>query len=189
MIKTIAHYIQWLSLGCPDLLPLLTKVENKYKNCPASTSTDFYSAFPGGLCYHTLKVLSFMKKLNDTLCQGSLTMQSMLRVGILSEIGRIGDDEHDYYIMTTEKWKLQKGILYDVNEEIQYMRLPHRSLFWVNKFGIKLTKDEQLAILLLDQTADNMLYKYKEPDLAVVLQQATYWAQRVENKNQVELKF
>ena len=68
------------------------------------------------------------------------------------------------------------------------MKVPHRSLFLAQKYGIELTQDEYLAVLLSDNQADdaNSTYKYKEPSLAISLRYAIHWATQVAKQKEVK---
>ena len=166
-----------------NLGTLLSTLGERYAICPCSTRKEYYSSFPGGLAYHNLHVLKWMNKLTGILCEPSeISKESMLKVAILHEIGKVGDVEKDYYVRQDNDYHNQRGMYYEVNSNIQYMKIADRSLYWVHESHIHLTTDEYLAILLHDGQNDeeNASYKYKEPKLAILLQQAEQYARRLE---------
>jgi hypothetical protein len=106
-------------------------------------------------------------------------------MAILAEVGKVGDMENNYFVPTKEKWKIDKGQYYDYNENISFMRVPHRSLFLTKEFSIPLSSDEYLAILLSDGNKEEGVaaYRYREPKLATLLQHAIKWAEISEKEN------
>ena len=171
----------------PPLLRMIEDLGLRYATSPASSHKNYYSAFPGGLCYHNLHVLQWIGRFASLLAPKEFSNESMLKVSILSEIGKIGDLENDLYIPTTDDWKRRNGQHYDVNNTIQYMRTNQRSLYLAAHYGISLTQNEYLAILLSEgQHEDaNSLYRYKEPKLGLILQYANQWSQRIEKQNTI----
>lgn len=175
---------------CGENTSLLKMIEDlgvRYAICPASSHENYYSAFPGGLAYHNLHVLQWMGRFASLLAPKEYSNESMLKVSILSEIGKIGDIQNDLYLPTQDDWKKKNGQHYDVNNNIQYMRVNQRSLFLAAHYGVSLTQDEYLAILLSEgQNEDaNVLYRYKDPKLALILQYANSWAQKLEKENTI----
>lgn len=167
------------------LLKMLNELSDRYATCPASSHEHYYSAFPGGLCYHNLHVLQWMGRFANLLSPKVYSNESMLKVCILSEIGKIGNLTEDLYIPVKDDWKKKNGQHYDINNQITYMRVNQRSLCLANHYGIPLTEEEYLAILLAEgQNEDaNALYRYKEPKLSLILQYANSWAQKLEKEN------
>jgi len=56
----------------------------------------------------------------------------------------------DYYIPNDSKWHIERGQIYKINGALTYMKVPDRSLFTLQEFGIKVTENEYLAIKLHD---------------------------------------
>jgi hypothetical protein len=113
---------------------------------------------------------------------------SLMKVALLHCVGKVGTMTEDYYLPQSSQWHKDRGMLYEINPDIQYMKIPQRSLFLAQEAGIKLTQDEYLAIQLSDGQYDdsNSSYKYKEPKLALVLQNAVQWARKLEKENTVK---
>jgi len=171
----------------PNLLNLLEALGDRYAIAPASARKEYHSAFPGGLCYHNLNVLKWIGKFAQTMTPGRYDLRTLIRVGILHDLGKVGDMENDYYLPQQSSWHRDKGIFYETNRKIDYMRVPHRSLFLAQLFDVNLCSEEYLAIMLHDGQFDdaNKNYAHKEPDLAVVLHFADYWASRAEKTNKI----
>jgi hypothetical protein len=180
--ETTIKLIEEASLG-----GLIDGLGERYAICPASSRKEYYSSFPGGLAYHNLFVRFWMQKFADLMAPGEITPQSITKLSLLHEIGKVGTTEEDYYTPQESDWHRERGIYYEVNPNLQYMKIPQRSLFLAQQHLIPLTQDEYLAILLHDGQHDeaNKAYKFKEPKLAVVLQTAVQWARKLEKENTV----
>lgn len=169
------------------LIKLFEKYAEQYILCPASTKKEFYCAFPGGLSYHNLHVIKYMNKLRSTFEWKEITDDSIITVGLLHEIGKLGELNREYYVQSNlDNWHIEKGLFYEINQKISYMKIPHRSLFICQQEGIELNKEEYVAILLSDRDDDNKTYDYKEPKLASLLQMADKAAIKEEKELQVE---
>ena len=96
-----------------------------------------------------------------------------------------GDLNGDYYLEQQSDWHRERGMLYTYNRDIQYMTSAQRGLYLMQYFGVHLTSDEYLAILLNDgmYTDDNKAYGMKEPTLAVLVHHADRMACQFEKNN------
>lgn len=157
---------------------MATQVGSSFLTAPASTRTDFHSCYPGGLLVHSLNVIRNLNRLAKTLCPGKYSDQTLIFVGAFHDLGKAGDGVEEYYVVNQSDWHQKKGILYDVNQKCVGMPTSERGLFIFQKFGIKLTSDEYLAIRLNDgQYADeNKYYGMKEPELALLTHWADMWS-------------
>ena len=160
---------------------LLTDFAEQYATCPASARKEHYSAFPGGLAYHNLHVLKWIKSFATMMAPDEISKTTMVKLAILHEIGKLGSKDQSYFVRQNGKYYDEKGLYYDFNNCSQFMSVPHRSLFLAQYYGIELTSDEFLAILLYDNDSD--FYKYKEPKLALILHHAVQWARKLEKDN------
>ena len=153
---------------------LLEAIGQRLVMCPASTKKDQYGCYPGGLIEHAIQVTSLMKSLSDVYGI-DISMASVIRVGLLHEIGKVGDLDADYFIDQDSEWHREKlGQFYKYNEQIQKMSVSHRTLCLLQHFGVKLTREEWLAIQLSSGShfEENRFYVGSEPSLALILQQA-----------------
>jgi len=152
-------------------LTMVTALEERLCLAPASGRTDYHNAFPGGLVDHSLRVLGNAAKLCKTF-GWDVPKDSLILACLFHDLGKVGDVENDYYVPQDEQWRIDKyGALYKINMEMQYMAVPQRSLFLCQHFGLKLTQDETLAILLHDgqYVEANKDYCFKEPLLADIV--------------------
>ena len=172
------------------LSDLIKKLDIRYYLSPASPKKDFHAAFPGGLAYHNLHVLGWLGKFAKIMTPGRYNKETLVKVGILHDLGKCGDFDHDYYksVESGSRWHQERGIFYETNKKIQYMRIPHRSLFLAQEYNIPLSKEEYLAIMLHDGQYDeaNRNYSHKEPDLAMVLHFADLWASKIEKQTKIK---
>jgi len=160
--------------GKPGIENLLDVLGERLCMCPASTRVDQYGPYPGGVIEHVLDVTATMRKLNAALETG-LPITSILAVGLLHDLGKVGDLETDYYVEQNSQWHREKlGQFYKYNEELNKMSVSHRTLYLLQHFGVSLTGDEWLAIQLAQGShfEENRFYVGHEPTLALVLQQA-----------------
>lgn len=149
---------------------------------PASSREAFHSCFAGGLASHTLGVIARLKVLADTLHPGRWSRDTLVTVGLCHDLGKAGDGSQDLYVPTNQDWKSRRGEHYDTNPSIQFMSVPQRALYLLQRHGVTLGQEEYLAILLSDgqYVAENKPYAMREPDLANLLHFADLTATREE---------
>jgi len=153
---------------------MLSEMSERICVCPASMKLDQYGCLPGGLVQHALDVTATMRVFNDAHSLG-LPVTSILKVGLLHDIGKVGDLQNDYFLPQESDWHREKlGQMYRYNEEIQKMSISHRSLFLLQNFGVKISEEEWIAIQLSQGShfEENRFYARSEPTLALILQQA-----------------
>tara|TARA_B100000700_G_C14806566_1_gene743132 strand:- start:20 stop:595 length:576 start_codon:yes stop_codon:yes gene_type:complete len=159
-------------LGDANLDTLVETIGERLVMCPASPRLDQYNCEPGGLIQHLLDTTLTMKKLNKSLCM-NLSMTSILKVGLLHDIGKVGDKDNDYFITQDSDWHREKlGQHYKYNENLQKMSITHRTLFLLQMFGVSLSEEEWIAIQISSGShfEENRFYVGSEPSLAMLLQ-------------------
>jgi hypothetical protein len=165
----------------PAALHLIDSLGERLALCPASGKKDYHNAFPGGLVDHSLRVLQNAMTLAKAF--GWKIPKDSLIIGCLfHDLGKVGDHKHDYYV-PAEAWRAEKmGEMYTYNRDMQYMSVPHRSIFLCQHYGLKLTQEEMTAILLNDGFVvdENKPYCLKEPILSHVVMTADYISTRQE---------
>ncbi len=115
---------------------------------------------PGGLIEFSLSVASAAKNLSSSIGD----TKSMVKIALLHELGRVGDLDHDLYIIQDSDWHREKlGQNYKYNEECPKMSISHRTLWILNSLGVALTRDEYLAILTAQglHLNENQFYGYE----------------------------
>tara|TARA_B100000683_G_C12366854_1_gene505477 strand:- start:38 stop:616 length:579 start_codon:yes stop_codon:yes gene_type:complete len=161
-------------LSDDNLNRLLDDLGERIVMCPATPRTDQYNCEPGGLVKHSLDTTIMMRTLNKSL-DFDLPIASVLKVGLLHDLGKVGDLENDYFVEQDSDWHREKlGQHYKYNEDLQKMSTSHRTLYLLQHYGVKLTTDEWLAIQLAQGShfEENRFYVGDEPSLALLLQLA-----------------
>ena len=142
--------------------------------CPASPKLDQYGAAPGGLIEHALQVTTTMRTLNSAL-EMNLSVASVIKVGLLHELGKVGNLTSRYFVEQDSSWHREKlGQMFKYNENLNKMSISHRTLWLLQHYGITLDNDEWLAIQLAAgfHFEENRFYVNHEPSLALLLQQS-----------------
>jgi hypothetical protein len=133
-------------LNDEGLNKLLTDLGDRIVECPNSPKLEQTGCYPGGLIEISLRVASTMRKLNETL-DDKLPTSSIIRVGLLHEIGKIGDLETLHFLDQDSDWHRDKlGQMYKYNEEMDKMTYAHRALWLLQYYGVSLSRDEWEAI-------------------------------------------
>ena len=157
-----------------NISKLLERFGERIVICPSSRSESETGAYPGGLVENSLSVAGVMKKINDSLGMG-VSMMSILKVSLLHDIGKIGDENEDMFLPQTSSWHQEKlGHVYMYNEKLPKMSISHRSLYLLQSSGISLTREEWLAIQIASGShfEENRFYVRSEPTVAMLLQKA-----------------
>ena len=155
-------------------LKLVSSIEERLLIAPASGRLEYHNCFPGGLIDHSLRVLMFAVKLKKML-NLDVSIDSLIIVCLFHDLGKVGNLDDDYYLPQDSDWHKEKlGEYYKINKNMFYMTVPHRSLWLCQKFGIELTQNEMIAIMIHDghYVDDNSSYKMKETPLAIIVHQA-----------------
>lgn len=154
-----------------SLLDLCEELSPRIAACPASTSTKYIGAFPGGLVWHSLEVLKVMKELNK-LYDAKISTDSIILTALFHDIGKIGSKTEDYYLPQESDWHVKRGMVFTINEELANTPVSVRSLYWLAA-SVPLSEDEIGAISSL-QHMQHMYSSelYSAPMLTLILQQA-----------------
>ena len=126
-----------------------------YVVAPASSKTWYHNAFPGGYVDHVNRVIktSFkVKKLYEDM-GGSIDFsdEELLVAGLFHDLGKLGYPKTPQYLSQDNKWRRDNlDEVYKINTELEFMKVPDRSLYVLQLFGFKLTKNEYLGIKLHD---------------------------------------
>ena len=150
------------------------ELSSRIAACPSSARLDQPGCYPGGLVENCLEVASTMRTLNDSLSY-DIEIQSIIKVGLLHDIGKIGNLEKDYFLPQESEWHREKlGQMYIYNPDLQKMSVTHRTLFILQSSGISLTEEEWIAIQISSGThfEENRFYVGSEPTLAICLSHA-----------------
>lgn len=174
------------------VLAMCDELGERLALAPASARSDRHNAFPGGLIDHSLRVL-----LNASAVAKSMSVQvpkkSIVLCSLFHDLGKVGvpDTDGDFYVPQTDSWRRTKlGEEYTYNNSIIRMPHAHRSLFILQHYGVCLTNEEFVAIMIHDgqYAAENKPYAVCEPMLALVISTADVFAMRQEKETAMTTK-
>lgn len=171
-------------LGDGNLNKLLDDLSERLLMCPSSPRTDQPGCFPGGLIDHALRVTATMRTLDKAHGSG-LETNSIIKVGLLHELGKVGDLKLRYFVEQDSSWHREKlGQLYKFNESLNKMSVSHRTLWLLQHYGVVLSNDEWLAIQLAPGShfEENRFYVGFEPTLSLLLQHAKAMVAHIDRK-------
>lgn len=168
--------------------------EELYATAPASGKNWYHGAYAGGYIVHVntvvryaLMQMNMYKKLGGKI---DFSEEELVFAALFHDLGKIGNGEKPNYIPNESEWHVKnQGLLYKNNPEIDFMLVPDRSLFLLQKYGIKISQQEYLAIKLHDGIFDESNKAYYisfNPDskfktnIVPILHVADYLASRVE---------
>lgn len=157
---------------------------------PASSRLEHHNAFPGGLVDHSIRVLVNARAIAKALGT-PLSTESLVLCALFHDLGKVGNEDEDYYIPQDSDWHREKlGEMYKTNKTLQYMTIPHRGLYLLQHFDIKLTQDEYIGIMIHDgqHCDENKAYSMREPQLASTLIMADFSATKQEKAIQANPK-
>ena len=151
-LKIVDHYIKDRK---NDVNSMLEDLSEGYVMAPASGKTWFHNAFPGGYVDHVNRVVEYSvkqskmyKEMGGTI---DFTDEELVFSALFHDLGKIGTKNQASYIPQTDKWRQDKlHEMYTPNTELDFMLVPDRSLFTLQEYGIKVSKNEYLGIKLHD---------------------------------------
>lgn len=151
-LKIVDHYIKDRKNAVNTMLEDLSET---YVMAPASGKTWYHNAFPGGYVDHVNRVVEYsvkQKKLYSEMGGNiDFTDEELVFSALFHDLGKIGTKEQASYLPQTDKWRQDKlQEMYTPNTELDFMLVPDRSLFTLQEYGVKVSKNEYLAIKLHD---------------------------------------
>lgn len=190
-LKIVDHYITDRK---NDVNSMLEKLSDIYVMAPASSKTWYHNAFPGGYVDHVNRVVEFAIKQKNLYQEmgGNVdfTDEQLVFSALFHDLGKIGDGEQPNYIPQTDKWRQDKlSEMYTYNPDLQFMLIPDRSLFILQKFGIKVDQKEFLGIRCHDGVFDKANEAYffsnvessrQKTSIISILHTADFLASKVE---------
>jgi len=173
---------------------MISHMEDTYVMAPASSETWYHSAFAGGYVDHVNRVVEYAvkqsrlyKEMGGTV---DYTEEELVFAALFHDLGKMGDGDRPNYIPQTDKWRQDKlSEMYTYNPDLDFMLIPDRSLFILQKFGIKVSQKEFLGIRLHDGVFDEAnkayFFSYQESSrqktsIISVLHSADFLASKVE---------
>src|SRR5210317_154447 len=176
------------------VLGMLKHLEDTYVMAPASGRSWFHNAFAGGYVDHVNRVVEYAVKQSRLYQEmgGSIdfTEEELVFAALFHDLGKLGDGDSPNYIPQTDKWRQDKlSEMYTFNPDLDFMLIPDRSLFILQKFGIKVNQKEYLGIRCHDGVFDKANEAYffsnvessrQKTGLISILHSADFLASKVE---------
>ena len=173
---------------------MINHMEETYVMAPASGKTWYHNAFAGGYVDHVNRVVEYAvkqsrlyKEMGGTV---DYTEEELVFAALFHDLGKIGDGDIPNYIPQTDKWRQDKlSEMYTFNTDLQFMLIPDRSLYILQKFSIKVSQKEFLGIRLHDGVFDKANEAYffsnvessrQKTSIISVLHSADFLASKVE---------
>lgn len=177
-----------------QVLSMIEQLGDTYVMAPASSKSWYHSAFPGGYVDHVNRVVEYavkQKRLYQEMGgEVDFTEEELIFAALFHDLGKIGNGEKPNYIPQTDKWRQDKlSEMYTYNPELDFMLIPDRSLFILQKFGIKVNQKEWLGIRLHDGVFDKANEAYffsnvessrQKTSIVSILHSADFLASKVE---------
>ena len=177
-----------------QVLAMIKHMEETYVMAPASSKTWYHSAFAGGYVDHVNRVVEYAVKQSRLYQEmgGTIdyTYEELVFAALFHDLGKMGDGDRPNYIPQTDKWRQDKlSEMYTYNPDLDFMLIPDRSLFILQKFGIKVSQKEFLGIRLHDGVFDKANEAYffsnvessrQKTSIVSVLHSADFLASKVE---------
>lgn len=163
---------------------LCNEIHERLSVCPASTQ--YTASYEGGIVELNLKTLKIAKDLN-VVYGANVSMDSLIVVCLFYNLGKIGNEKEDLYLVQDSQWHRERGMNFTINKHIANIPFPVRTIWWLTKYGVGLSEDELYAISSMQDMARTEIHMnelYQSPMLAVILQNAT----RVANINNADKK-
>lgn len=155
-----------------------------YFMAPSSAREEYHNCYAGGLAEHSLEVAKYAKQLAAALCPDKYTDAHLTFLALVHDLGKAGDGAEEYFSFKDSDWHQKQGIKYEINEKCSAMSISDRTLYLLQKHGITLDPEEFIAIKLVEAKPEEVpdLYRYREPDLALILQWSNRWAIQIAKK-------
>lgn len=137
------------------VLAMLDELGEEMVTAPASGKNWYHGAYPGGYLVHVMKVVKAAikaKGLFENLGgEIDFTDEELIFSALFHDLGKIGDAGKPNYLPQDSDWhRKNQGSMYKQNPELDFMLIPDRSLYLLQKYGITVTQKEYLAIMLHD---------------------------------------
>ena len=191
-LKIVEHYIK--GIRKEQVKKMLTKLGDNYVMSPASGKSWYHNAFPGGYVDHVNRVVEYAIKQKQLYFEMGGTVdftdEELVFSALFHDLGKIGDGNAPNYIPQNDKWRRDKlSEIYTFNEDLDFMLIPDRSLYILQKFGIKVSQKEYLAIRchdgVFDKANEAYFFSHRESSrqktsIISILHSADFLASKVE---------
>tara|TARA_B100001094_G_scaffold281656_1_gene293222 strand:+ start:2204 stop:2983 length:780 start_codon:yes stop_codon:yes gene_type:complete len=152
-----------------DRLEKLNKMYDFFEEriivAPASGKPNYHYAFAGGYVLHVLHLVDTAKKLMKVYesigAVIDFTEDELIFCGLHHDLGKVGDTEHEYYLVQEDDWRRKKlNEWFTQNPEMQFMSVTDRALYLLQHFDVKVSQLEWLSIKVSDGMYDEANVQY-----------------------------
>ena len=190
-VKIIDTY---LTVRKEAVTKMISSMEETYIMSPASGKSWYHNAFAGGYVDHVNRVVEYAVKQSRLYSEmgGTVdyTEEELVFAALFHDLGKLGDGNAPNYLPQTDKWRQDKlSEMYTNNSELDFMLIPDRSLFLLQKYSIQVSQKEYLAIRCHDGVFDDANKAYffshqegsrQKTSIISVLHSADFLASKVE---------
>lgn len=155
--KTFMEYIEKYISGSRKeaLIKMYEELSDRVLTAPASSHSTRHNCFPGGYIDHVNRVVKTAINLYSVWTEAGaatnkFTLEEVVFAAINHDLGKVGSSTEDYYIPNDSDWHVKRGQIYKINPSLQFMKVPDRSIFLLQEYGVKFSENEYLAIKLHD---------------------------------------
>jgi len=138
---------------------------------PASGRLHFHGCHVGGYIQHIYNVykcsLGIKTVYNKLGGDCNFTDEELNMCIFHHDLGKLGDEDGEYYLPNESDWHIKnQGKLFNSNPNIWHMDVTHRALYLLQKYDIKLSKNEYMGIMCADGPfgPGEMYYKQFDAD-------------------------
>lgn len=137
------------------VMNMLKDLGDEMAIAPASGKNWYHGAYAGGYLVHVMKVVKAALKISSVFeslgGKKDYTDEELVFSALFHDLGKVGDTGQPNYIFQDSDWhRKNQGSMYKNNPELPFMLIPDRSLYLLQKYGIKVSHNEYLAIMLHD---------------------------------------
>lgn len=178
------------------LLKLYEDYADRLIDAPASGKEHFHYAIPGGYILHIFHVIDFAEKLHNLWKENgayteNYTLEELKFAALHHDLGKLGDEDNSYYVPNESEWhRNNQGLIFEHNKNLDFMTVPMRAVYILQKYGISMSKNELMGIMLSDGLYDesNKIYlisyrpeNRQKTHIPYIIHQADLMATRIEN--------
>ena len=129
--------------------------EDRMCMAPASGKEHYHNAMVGGYVEHVLHVTKFALELKELWEKNGATIdftdEELIFATLHHDLGKVGDLDHDYYILNESEWhRKNQGKIFVHNPKLQYMTVTDRAIWLLQHFNIPMNQTEYLGLRLTD---------------------------------------
>jgi len=168
--------------------------EERMMFAPASGKEHFHNAHAGGYVEHVIHVTTSALQIKELWEKSGATIdftdEELVFAALHHDLGKVGDLAEDYYTPNDSDWhRKNQGLVYKHNGNLQYMSVTDRALFLLQHFGISMSENEYIGLMLTDglyEESNKSYYIGYSPDralktnIAYILHQADMMATHIE---------